>query len=287
MQMRSLAVIVTPLIFLSGCATHSPELNRSIACFAIGAALGATVGALIDEESTTAILVPSLGFGMGGGALCGLLEDEVPSTPREPKQVMAGIGAMKVDPGRQILDSDQDGVADASDRCPGTGPLATVDEYGCAVKIMAELDSDGDGVPDSRDGCPNTLPGVQVDDDGCAKVGQTMAILDERILFAFNKADLDRAFSDTLNQIVTTLRKNPNISLDLVGYADSIGTVAYNLELGRRRAEMVQRYLIREGIVAKRLRVISKGESNPAANNINAAGRARNRRVEFVVNGKH
>ncbi len=72
-----------------------------------------------------------------------------------------------------------------------------------------------------------------------------------------------------------------------MGYADSIGTVAYNLELGRRRAEMVQRYLIREGIVAKRLRVISKGESNPVANNINAAGRARNRRVEFVVNGKH
>ena len=207
---------------------------------------------------------------------------------------MADIGAMEVDPGRQILDSDQDGVANADDRCPGTGPLDAVDQYGCTVRAMTEInvdrDGDGDGVLDSRDRCPNTLPGVQVDNDGCAKVGETMARMaeiDEKILFEFNQATLSSSSGKALNQILVTLRENPNISLDVVGYADSIGTEAYNLELGRRRAQAAQSYLLSKGISARRLRVLSKGESNPIANNINEAGRAQNRRVEFVVNGKH
>jgi len=59
------------------------------------------------------------------------------------------------------IDSDGDGVGDASDRCPGTPRGTPVDAYGC------ELDSDGDGVKDSMDECPNTPRGVTVDSRGC------------------------------------------------------------------------------------------------------------------------
>jgi OOP family OmpA-OmpF porin len=67
------------------------------------------------------------------------------------------FGAKKV----KFVDSDGDGVADGSDRCPATPVGTPVDEYGC------ELDSDNDGVANSKDRCPNTRAGAKVDANGC------------------------------------------------------------------------------------------------------------------------
>ncbi len=61
----------------------------------------------------------------------------------------------------KFVDSDGDGVADMSDRCPNTPAGAMVDANGC------EVDSDGDGVADSKDACPNTPAGARVDAKGC------------------------------------------------------------------------------------------------------------------------
>lgn len=59
------------------------------------------------------------------------------------------------------VDSDNDGVLDRDDRCPGTAPGIAVDRKGC------ELDSDGDTVPDSKDSCAGTPKGAKVDASGC------------------------------------------------------------------------------------------------------------------------
>ena len=61
----------------------------------------------------------------------------------------------------KFIDSDGDGVADGSDRCPNTPAGTRVDAYGC------EVDSDGDGVKDSMDKCPGTPRGVAVNASGC------------------------------------------------------------------------------------------------------------------------
>ena len=58
-------------------------------------------------------------------------------------------------------DSDNDGVDDKRDQCPGTMPGVKVDDFGCP------LDGDNDGVPDYMDKCPFTPKGVKVDPDGC------------------------------------------------------------------------------------------------------------------------
>jgi OOP family OmpA-OmpF porin len=58
-------------------------------------------------------------------------------------------------------DTDEDGVDDSKDMCPGTPPGVKVDEFGCP------LDSDNDGVPDYLDKCSNTPIGVKVDREGC------------------------------------------------------------------------------------------------------------------------
>ncbi|MGB5580826.1 MAG: OmpA family protein [Woeseia sp.] len=63
----------------------------------------------------------------------------------------------------KFVDSDGDGVMDASDRCPATPLGAAVDAQGC------ELDGDKDGVADSRDKCPMTRAGATVDSNGCER----------------------------------------------------------------------------------------------------------------------
>jgi len=64
-----------------------------------------------------------------------------------------------------IVDSDNDGVVDSIDQCPGTSLGITVDAIGCEVIVV--VDSDNDGVVDSIDQCPGTSLGITVDAIGC------------------------------------------------------------------------------------------------------------------------
>jgi len=74
----------------------------------------------------------------------------------------------------KFVDSDGDGVADGSDRCPNTPPGTRVDAYGC------EVDSDGDGVKDSMDKCPGTPRGVSVNAEGCPSDSDGDGVSDDK-----------------------------------------------------------------------------------------------------------
>lgn len=67
--------------------------------------------------------------------------------------------------GQIDFDSDNDGVSDVMDTCPGTASGSAVDANGCA---LSQLDSDNDGVSDAIDLCPGTAAGETVDSNGCA-----------------------------------------------------------------------------------------------------------------------
>jgi len=74
------------------------------------------------------------------------------------------------EPAIAVGDSDNDGVLDIHDRCPGTAAGERINTHGCPV----EADSDSDGVPDSLDRCAGTPTTVQADANGCrAFSGQT------------------------------------------------------------------------------------------------------------------
>lgn len=70
----------------------------------------------------------------------------------------------------------------------------------------------------------------------------------------------------------------------VIGHTDSIGSDAYNMRLGQRRAEAVRAFLISQG-VRQRIDASSRGEREPVADNKTAAGRAKNRRVVIEVVG--
>ena len=87
-----------------------------------------------------------------------------------------------------------------------------------------------------------------------------------------------------LDQAIDTLKRNPNVRVEVDGHTDSIGTDAYNQKLSDRRAKGVYDYLTSHGIDASRLDGPKGfGESQPIDTNDTAEGRQRNRRVELKV----
>ena len=91
------------------------------------------------------------------------------------------------------------------------------------------------------------------------------------------------------DSVKTYLDLNPEASMSIIGHTDSIGSDAYNLELGLRRAENARFYFQDSLDVIAEIKIDSEGESRPVAPNSssegkdNPEGRQKNRRVNFVL----
>lgn len=102
------------------------------------------------------------------------------------------------------------------------------------------------------------------------------------ILFDVDKASLQQDSIKELAHIVTLLRQNPDLKLEIQGHTDSQGADSYNMTLSQKRAETVKSFLQLFGIQGERLQAKGYGETEPVASNDNDQGRAKNRRVELV-----
>ena len=95
---------------------------------------------------------------------------------------------------------------------------------------------------------------------------------------------LDRKARARLRQVVKKVMADKEIvEVAVRGHADSRGTRRYNQGLSARRAESVSRYLMRNGLQAKKISVESFGETRPKQDNRSRSGRAVNRRVELEL----
>jgi OmpA-OmpF porin, OOP family len=87
----------------------------------------------------------------------------------------------------------------------------------------------------------------------------------------------------SLKEIAAVLTENPTVKIKIVGFTDSDGDDATNLELSKNRAIAVKAALNKEfGIDNSRMETDGKGETEPVAPNTTAEGKAKNRRVEFI-----
>jgi OmpA-OmpF porin, OOP family len=184
--------------------------------------------------------------------------DKCPNTP-------AGV---KVDSTGCPLDSDKDGVPDYLDKCPGTPAGVKVDSVGCP------LDSDGDGVVDTNDQCPDTPKGATVDQRGCWII--------KDLQFDTAKANIKPEYTKLLDDVVTVLKENPMLKIEIQGHTDNVGKETYNEKLSMKRAQAVMEFLEKSGIDKGRLTAKGYGFSKPAASNDTPEGRAENRRVELT-----
>jgi outer membrane protein OmpA-like peptidoglycan-associated protein len=101
--------------------------------------------------------------------------------------------------------------------------------------------------------------------------------------FAFDSAKLTSEGETILDEAISVMNRNPGINVHIDGHTDSVGSEAYNMQLGQRRADSARDYLVSQGISSSRITTRSLGESMPAASNDTASGRAENRRVEIIV----
>lgn len=200
--------------------------------------------------------------------------DYLDKCPNTPAGVQVNIDGCPTD-------QDGDGVPDHLDKCPNTPAEAftTIDENGCPK------DTDGDGVPDYLDKCPTTAG--TVDNQGCPELKREVRNLFKRamqgIQFETGKDVILPKSFPILDDIAKVMFENPTFNLTINGHTDNVGDDNANMTLSEKRAASVRRYLIGKGIDERRMTANGFGETMPIADNKTKAGRAQNRRVEFLV----
>jgi outer membrane protein OmpA-like peptidoglycan-associated protein len=264
-----------------------------------------------DSQCTTPV-VPTVEPGPADTDGDGILDPE-DTCPTEPEDV----DRFQDQDGCPDPDNDQDGILDVSDSCPMEPE--DIDQFedtdGCP-----DPDNDLDGLPDTIDQCPNDPEDVDgfEDTDGCpdpdndqdtvldvndqcplapgrpadngcpravrldTETGQIFIL--QRVEFATNRdVILDRSFP-VLEEVRAVIGANPQLTrLRVEGHTDDRGRDAANLDLSRRRAASVMRWLVEHGIDGSRLEAWGCGELHPAEANSTADGRQANRRVEFHI----
>ena len=207
-------------------------------------------------------------------------EDGVDTCPNDPED---DDGYMDND-GCPDPDNDNDQVLDAADGAP----LIPEDRDGFQDEDgVPDPDNDADTVLDPDDQCPID-PGT-VETHGCPatiridrETGTIFAL--RRVEFATNRdVILDSSFP-LLQEVHSVLTANPAIErLRIEGHTDDRGRDDANLDLSRRRAASVVRWLVEHGITAARLEGWGCGELHPSESNHTRTGRQTNRRVEFHI----
>jgi outer membrane protein OmpA-like peptidoglycan-associated protein len=103
------------------------------------------------------------------------------------------------------------------------------------------------------------------------------------ISFDTNRSDIKPDFRPILDRFASTLNENPATTVSIVGHTDSTGGSNVNQPLSVDRAAHTRDYLAARGVSPTRIVIEGRGEQQPVASNEDAAGRARNRRVEIYV----
>ena len=193
-------------------------------------------------------------------------------------------------PEEVVVDSDNDGVPDNLDKCPGTPVRTAVDKNGCPRLP----DSDMDGVVDYFDKCPGTPPNVIVDKDGCPPIveqkQEAHAQVPDKVFIALNlqfdtgKAVVKRKYYKAVKKVADFMKEHPKTKVVIHGHTDNVGNKASNIRLSKARAESVRKCLIDNfGIKASRITAVGHGPNKPIASNEINTGRQKNRRIEAAI----
>jgi OmpA-OmpF porin, OOP family len=187
-------------------------------------------------------------------------------------------------------DADGDGMPDTIDACPRTPgePSIVRKRHGCPKP----RDRDQDSIVDADDACPDQA-GVESNDAqrrGCppprpkVALEQSQIAITEQVQFETGTAVIRDDSAELLQQVVNLLQSHPEVqSCEVAGHTDDTGQPELNRQLSEARARAVMSWLVARGVDSQRLSARGYGEARPIADNTSEEGRARNRRVEFLI----
>lgn len=154
-----------------------------------------------------------------------------------------------------MLDSDQDGIANYLDKEPNTINGVAVNSKGIAV------DKNNNDIPDELEKSLDER--YNQTNPGAVTSGLISDLLNDgyvNVYFKFNSTEPETYSLNAINYCITYMQKNPNASAELIGYSDEIGNTEYNEKLSLSRAQKVMDIMVAAGIDAGRLSVTGNGE---------------------------
>ena len=113
-------------------------------------------------------------------------------------------------------------------------------------------------------------------------IAETGKFVTNNILFETGKATLKPESMEEIQKVADYMKKNPSVRFEVQGHTDNQGSDKINDPLSQQRAEAVVKALAQLGCDEFNLRAVGKGSHEPVADNKTDAGRAKNRRVEFI-----
>jgi outer membrane protein OmpA-like peptidoglycan-associated protein len=172
----------------------------------------------------------------------------------------------------EYIDTQRPEDADVGGRCPDGAPVAMqVNKEALLASVLAEANF-------------NDNKSISVETIDIAGERTDRVKMDVSVGFAYKSTSLSAESVSALEDAALLLGKFPTADAIVAGYTDSVAPQAYNVKLSQKRAEAVREALIDDyGIDSSRLTAIGYGKDNPIADNETPEGRAKNRRVELVM----
>ena len=217
-----------------------------------------------DDTSTTELEIKSAKLTI----LKGVISDEKTNEPIESNI--------------ELIDNEKNTVVTTFKSNSNTGKylvaLPSGKNYGVAVKHEGYLfHSENFIIPETKEFQEFTL-NIRL-----KKLDVGNSIVLKNIFFDFGKAILSPESTSELDRLITLLKENPKLKIELSSHTDNIGAPEYNFNLSVNRSKSVMAYLINKGLSEKRLVANGYGETKSIATNDSETGRQMNRRIEFKI----
>ncbi|PWU00350.1 MAG: hypothetical protein C5B52_08965 [Bacteroidetes bacterium] len=217
-------------------------------------------------------------------------EAETSKMSIESNIVEAKATKITTDASEAMMDSDNDGVINADDKCPNQTGVARFE--GCPVP-----DTDGDGVNDEEDRCPvlagasgnwgcpvketESTQNVVAATENAVEESHSAGLAAKSVQFSFNSIILNNDNFNIVLQLADELISDRSLKIEIIGYTDNQGSEAQNQKVSLKRANNVGDYLRGLGVHEEQIIVKGLGSTKPVADNDTEEGRNMNRRVEF------
>lgn len=108
-------------------------------------------------------------------------------------------------------------------------------------------------------------------------------VKDTTLYFDFDKYEIRKEYSPILSSLVSELKKDTTLTVEISGHTDSLGKSAYNDKLSMKRTETVIKFFHKESVHGGGIKAYHYGSTHPVASNQTAEGRKKNRRVEIKI----